>query len=99
MYDTGIAMVIERVSGCSLGWKFWWFEGLLVLEFFKFFRVWRVMNSRRCYSGSVVIGRVFSQMNVMRELRETSAEILGSLIQWKDKAKSLAQKLKGPEEF
>ncbi len=80
-------------------WKFWWFEGLLVLELFKFFRVWRVMNSRRCYSGSVVIGSVFSQMNVMRELRETSAEILGSLIQWKDKAEILAQKLKGPEEF
>ncbi len=87
MYDTFIALVVERVSGCSLGWKFWWFEGLVVLEFFKFFQVWRVMNSKRCYSGSVVIGRVFSQMKVMRELRETSAEILGSLMNGKSETK------------
>ncbi len=62
-------------------------HSLVVLEFFKFFRVWRVMNSKRCYSGSVVIGRVFSQMKVMRELRETSAEILGSLMNGKSRPK------------
>ncbi len=37
---TILALVVERVPWCSLGWKFWWFEGLVVLEFFKFFRVW-----------------------------------------------------------
>ncbi len=45
------------------------------------------MNSKRCYSGSVVIGRVFSQMKVMRELRETSVEILGSLMNGKSRPK------------
>ncbi len=34
-----LPLIIERVPGCSLRWKFWWFEGLVVLEFFKFFRV------------------------------------------------------------
>ncbi len=35
-----------------------------------------MMNSKICYSGSVVIWRVFSQMKGEKELRDTSAEIL-----------------------
>ncbi len=35
----------------------------------------------------------------VKKLRETSAEIRGSLVEWKDKTESLAQKRKGPEEF
>ncbi len=32
MFETCIALVIERVSGCSLGWKFWWFKGVGALQ-------------------------------------------------------------------
>ncbi len=87
MYDTCIALVIERVYGCSLGWKSWWFEGLVVWEFFKFFRVWWVMNSKRCYSGSVVIGRIFSQMKVKRAKRNISWD-LRIFDEWKVKAEA-----------
>ncbi len=73
------------MSGCSFGWKFWWFEGSVVLEF-NFFQVFKgddKGDTKRWYSGSVVIGRVFFPI-IQRwwEHLETSAEIRGSLFGW-----------------
>ncbi len=53
---------------------------------------------QRCYFDSVVIGRVFSQLKVMREecrVRETSAEIRGSLVNGKTRPQP-GTKLRGP---
>ncbi len=44
MYDTCIALVVDECLDAVSDESF---DGLVVLEFFTFFRVWRVMNSKR----------------------------------------------------
>ncbi len=56
------------------------------------------MDSKICYSGSVVIGSFFPGRNVKRA-KKISAEIRGSLVECKVKAASLAQNLRVTEEL